>query len=287
VLRIPARSEALLTTDFCLEGVHFRRKWHPPDAVGHRCMARGLSDIAAMGGKPLAAFLSLALPAAIEQRWVDGFMRGLLHLASAYGVVLAGGDTAESRGGVLADIIVLGAVPSGRAILRSGARPGDLIYVTGRLGASAAVLRHLMAHPRVQLSPRRHPQHFFPDPRVDVGLFLRERRLATAMIDVSDGLSTDLSHLCDESHVGARLHADAIPRLAGPEGLELALHGGEDYELLFTAPPRARVPSEARGVPVTMIGEITRRRSLVLVDKHGERPLVPRGWQHFAASSPR
>jgi thiamine-monophosphate kinase len=285
VLRIPPRSQALLTTDFCLEGVHFRREWHPAEAVGHRCLARGLSDIAAMGGTPLAAFLSLALPATLGQRWVDGFIRGLLRLARAHGVVLAGGDTAQSSAGFLADIVVLGAVPAGRAILRSGARPGDAIYVTGELGVSAAVLRRLMAHPRSRLSPRRYPRHFFPEPRVAVGAFLRAPRLATAMIDVSDGLSTDLRHLCDESGVGARLHAGAIPRPAGPGRLDLALNGGEDYELLFTAPARAAVPPRIAGVRVTRIGEITRRRSLVLVEAGKERPLAPGGWQHFAKTS--
>ena len=145
VLRIPAGHESIVTTDFSLEGVHFRREWHPPDSVGHRCLARGLSDIAAMGGAPIAAFLSLALPAKLSQVWVDRFIRGLLRLASRYGVPLAGGDTAESRSGVLADIVVVGSVPRGKAILRSGATEGDRIYVTGELGGAAAVLDRLIA----------------------------------------------------------------------------------------------------------------------------------------------
>src|SRR5256886_15266617 len=141
VLKIPKGHQALVTTDFSLEGVHFWREWHPPESVGHRCLARGLSDIAAMGGEPVAAFLSLALPRKLPQKWVDEFMRGFLRLADEYGVSLAGGDTAESPTGVLADIIVLGSVPTGKVILRSGARPGDRIYVTGQLGASAATLK--------------------------------------------------------------------------------------------------------------------------------------------------
>src|SRR5947199_10599653 len=144
VLRVPKDRDLLCTTDFSLEDVHFRRDWHPPESVGHRCLARGLSDIAAMGGDPIAAFLSLALPAKLPQKWVDGFMRGFLRLADEYGVSLAGGDTAESPTGVLADIIVLGSVPTGKVILRSGARPGDRIYVTGQLGASAATLKLLL-----------------------------------------------------------------------------------------------------------------------------------------------
>src|SRR5579862_8612874 len=138
VLRLPPGEEALLTTDFTLEDRHFRRDWHPPDAVGHRCLARGLSDIAAMGGTPRAVFLSLAMPPDLPQRWVDQFMGGLLKLARRHSVALAGGDTAQSPGGVLADIVVLGSVPGGRALLRSGARPGDLIYVTGSLGSAMA-----------------------------------------------------------------------------------------------------------------------------------------------------
>ena len=150
VLPIPRGHEALVTTDFTLEGVHFRREWHPPDSVGHRCLARGLSDIAAMGGIPRAAFLSLALPAELPQEWVDRFIAGLLKLASRFSVQLAGGDTAQSPDGVLADIMVVGSVPAGRAILRSGARPGDLIYVTGTLGSAAAVLNLLRDGKKLQ-----------------------------------------------------------------------------------------------------------------------------------------
>jgi thiamine-monophosphate kinase len=282
VLRLAEGSETLVTTDFSLEGVHFRRPWHPPESVGHRCLARGFSDIAAMGGTPLAVFLSLALPAKLEQRWVERFMRGLLRLARRHGAVLAGGDTAASPGGVMADVVVVGAVPAGGAILRSGARPGDLIYVTGTLGAAAAITRHFLAHPRARLAPGKHARHFFPAPRIAVGEYLREHRLATAMIDVSDGLSTDVGHICDESGVGARVYADAIPRLPGAAGMELALNGGEDYELLFTARPRKRVASQIAGVTVARVGEITRERRVVLVQEGRERPLPPRGWQHFA-----
>lgn len=143
VLTCPAGFEVLITTDFSLEGVHFRREWHPPDSVGHRCLARGLSDIAAMGGEPTAAFLSLALPADLPQNWVDRFLTGLLRLARQFNVQLAGGDIAVSLGGVLADIIVVGRVPAGQAFLRSKAHPGDSIYVTGELGSAAWTLQQL------------------------------------------------------------------------------------------------------------------------------------------------
>src|SRR5256885_1513924 len=143
VLRLDKDEEALVTTDFSLEGVHFRREWHPPDSVGHRCLARGLSDIAAMGGNPRAAFLSLGLPAKLPQRWVDNFFAGFLKLAGKFNVELAGGDIAESPNGVLADVVVFGSAPHDDAILRSGARPGNLIYATGSLGGSAATLQQL------------------------------------------------------------------------------------------------------------------------------------------------
>ncbi len=190
ILRIPAGHEFLVTTDFSLEGVHFRQEWHPPESVSHRCLARGLSDIAAMGGEPLAAFLSLALPKKLPQRWVDRFMGGFLKLASQFGVTLAGGDTSQSPGGVLADIVVVGSAPEGQAIQRSGARPGDRIYVTGALGGSAATVALLYSGQKKKLRTEGFPNHFFPVPRIQVGQILREEKIATSMIDLSDGLST-------------------------------------------------------------------------------------------------
>jgi thiamine-monophosphate kinase len=278
--------ETLVTTDFTLEDVHFRREWHPAESVGHRCLARGLSDIAAMGGEPLAAFLSLALPENLARRWLDGFLRGFLGLAKRFGTTLAGGDTAESPAGagILADVVVVGRVPKGRALLRSRAHPGDGIYVTGELGGSAAVLAELR---RSGLTPKGKlaAAHFFPIPRVAAGIALRQKRLASAMIDVSDGLSTDLAHLCEESGVGALVNEHSVPRPVVPGGgaLHFALHGGDDYELLFTAPPSARVPARIAGVRVTRIGEIVKAGGMWLVDSHGQqKPLEARGWQHFA-----
>jgi thiamine-monophosphate kinase len=286
VLRLPTRHEALVTTDFSLEGTHFRREWHPAESVGHRCLIRGLSDIAAMGGEPRAAFLSLALPRDLPQAWVDGFLRGLLKLAGRFGVDLAGGDTSQSAGGVLADITVLGSVPEGKAILRSGARSGDRIYVSGELGGSAAALRKMMEKPKRKLKPADFPRHFFPEPRVRLGRFLREKDLASAMIDVSDGLSTDLAHICAESGVGAEVQAEVIPRaVIGKPGhevdLEIALHGGEDYELLFTAACGKKLPARIAGVPITLIGFITRRRQIVVSQNGFGRQLHPQGWEHF------
>jgi thiamine-monophosphate kinase len=289
VLRVPAGHEALLTTDFSLEDVHFRRNWHPPEVVGHRCLTRGLSDIAAMGGEPIAAFLSLALPARLPQTWVDRFLDGFLALARQFRIPLVGGDTAQSPAGILADIVVLGSVPRGRAILRSGARPGDLLYVTGELGGGADALHRLFAGKRIQ--PEHYPRHFCPIPRLAIGRYLRKHSLATAMIDLSDGLSTDLGHICDESRVGAEILADSIPRarVGRPThtvDLKDALHGGDDYELLFTAPPRKHLPARIAGVPVTPIGRITRGKKILLIKEGGQRsPLKPEGWEHFRGRS--
>jgi len=283
-LRPDSKSEALVTTDFTLEGVHFRRDWHPPESVGHRCLARGLSDIAAMGGKPLAAFLSLALPSDVPQSWVRAFLRGLTRLGAWYDVTLAGGDTAQSPCGILADIIVVGTVPRGRAILRSGARPGDRIFVTGELGGSASAVRQME---RAKVSPRDYPRHFYPEPRIKVGRVLREKKFASAMIDISDGLSTDLAHLCEESSVGAEIEGFAIPRsrVGRPLRLvdaDLALHGGEDYELLFSAPTGKHVPTKIEGVAVTEIGRITRAKPIRINTEGGKfMKLQPRGWEHF------
>jgi thiamine-monophosphate kinase len=285
ILRVPPGHEVLLTTDFSLEGIHFRREWHPPQSVGHRCLARGLSDIAAMGGEAIAAFLSLALPKDLPQAWVDQFMKGFLKLARKFRVTLAGGDTAESPNGVLADIVVLGSVPRGKAVRRSGARPGDRIYVTGKLGGSSATLDLLRKGRRP--SPSSFPWHFYPVPRLEVGRALREKRLASAMIDLSDGLSTDLGHICEESGAGACIQAEAIPRAEiGKRGyavdLSQALHGGEDYELLFTVPPRPlRMPSKIADIAITQIGEITREKPLLLLRGSKRKELHPQGWEHF------
>ena len=287
VLRLPPGHDLLVTTDFTLEGIHFRREWHPAESVGHRCLARGLSDIAAMGGEPGAAFLSLALPRDLPQSWVGRFARSLISLAEKFGVTLAGGDTAASPDGILADIIVVGSVPNGRGVLRSGARLGDRIFVSGKLGGSAAAVWQMRKRPKRNLKPREYPRHFFPEPRIELGRILREKKLASAMIDISDGLSTDLGHICEESGVGADVQAELIPRAsvgkpAREVDLQLALHGGEDYELLFTVPTNRRVPSRIAGVPITQIGRITRGRKVFLMNRGGvAHELEARGWEHF------
>ncbi len=276
VLRPPRGHEILVTTDFSLEGVHFRRDWEPAESVGHRCLLRGLSDIAAMGGEPLAAFLSLALPARLPQKWVDGFTHGLLKLARRYRVTLAGGDVSSITSGfdkVLADIVVVGSVPRGKAILRSQAAAGQRIFVTGALGRAAATLK-------IRSSGGATAQRD-QEPRLAVGRYLRQRGLATAMIDISDGLSTDLRHLCDESGVGAEISENLIP-VAASSTFAFGLHGGDDYELLFTAPEGASMPARLAGVAITQIGITTKDRKSWLRRKDGKRVrLAARGWEHL------
>lgn len=324
VVRPPKDHDLLVTTDFSLENVHFRRDWHPAASVGHRCLARGLSDLAAMGARPLAAFLSLALPSELAQSqqrrpsWRDRFFAGFLALAENYGVPLAGGDTARApllsnpaatgnpariSGLAIADVVLIGHAPRGQALLRSGASPGDCIYVTGYLGGAAAELAMLSSDPtrfrrcRISTSgdPNPHP-HLFPIPRLTIAAWLLRNARATAAIDISDGLSTDLDHLCEESGVAAVIDASAIPlhplaqqaansSSCGP--LQLALNGGEDYELLFTSSPRMKLPRRIAGVPITRIGHIRKwKRSqprLLLADEHDGRPrlrtLLPGGWE--------
>jgi thiamine-monophosphate kinase len=285
ILRPPKGHEVLVTTDFSLEGRHFRRDWHPADSIGHRALARGLSDLAAMGARPMAAFLSLALPDEIltsrtGRRWVDGFFAGLGKLAGEFEVPLAGGDTAEAPGGlVLADIVLVGSAPVGRSLRRSGGRAGDLLYVTGSLGGSAEELARIAGGGELKRGGE-HP-HLYPAPRVRSGMELVKRKLATAAIDLSDGLSTDLAHLCAESRVGAEVSESAMPVSAGAS-LDQALNGGEDYELLFTAPPRIKVPPKIAGVAVTQIGRLVRGSGVSIFGAEGgRRALEPRGWEHF------
>ncbi len=303
VLGVRAGEEIAVTTDLSLEGRHFRLDWHPPEAIGHRTLARGLSDLAAMGARPVAAFLSLAVPPELTRAgrgsksrrggksWIDRFYDGLLALAEAYNVPLAGGDLAEFPQ-VVADIVLVGAARRGKAMLRSGARAGDAIYVTGALGGSAAGLRALQAlkgkKPSARLAAGLAP-HLYPQPRIAQGLWLARRGAATAAMDLSDGLSMDLARLCEESGVGAEIDEPTLPVAPGAT-LEEALHGGEDYELLFTAPAEKKLPRRIAGVPVARIGRIVRRGSenkqarrprVILLSAAGATALEPEGWQHF------
>ena len=308
LLRVGRGEELAVTTDLSIAGRHFLLEWQTPESIGHRTLARGLSDLAAMGARPVAAFLSLGVPADLVQNakgrepwpskkpWIVRFLDGFFALADAFQTPLAGGDLAESPL-VVADVVLVGAVRRGKALLRSGARPGDLLYVTGTLGGSAAGLTRLAkladGDRKLQTGPPRIPAklqsllapHLYPQPRIAQGLWLARRGVATAAIDLSDGFSTDLAHMCEESHVSAEVNAAALPVSSGAT-LEQALHGGEDYELLFTASPEALVPRRIGGVPVTRIGRILRTRKgrpqITLVTAEGTQTLAPQGWEHFS-----
>jgi thiamine-monophosphate kinase len=303
LLNLRQGEELAITTDLSIAGRHFRLDWHQPESIGHRALARGLSDLAAMGARPIAAFLSLGLPRELittthgRTPWVQRFLDGLLALGRGNKTPLAGGDLSESPVAI-ADIVLTGAVPHGKALLRSGARPGHLIYVTGSLGGAAAGLERLadLANssglqggrpnpPRipkrlaVQLAP-----HLYPQPRIAQGLLLQRRGIASSAIDLSDGISTDLAHICEESLVAADVDASLLPIYPGAT-LAQALNGGEDYELLFTVPAKVYVPKQIGGVPITCIGHMVKARvgtpAVTLLTPQGPRPLEPKGWQHF------
>jgi thiamine-monophosphate kinase len=247
--------------------VHFRRSTHTPQDVGWKVLARGLSDIAAMGGEPRFCLLSLVLPRWADDRWVEGIYHGLLRLARREQITLAGGDLA--RGDKLTcDIVVCGSAPRGSALRRDGARAGHAIYVSGGLGGAALGL--------LQGKGRAWKRHLRPEPRLALGRFLRERLHATAAMDLSDGLSLDLHRLCVASNLSAEIEP---PPLYPGATLAQALDGGEDYELLFTLPPRRRVPGEFEGVALTRIGVMQKGRP-GLVQLRGA-PLPPRGYDHF------
>ncbi len=259
IIRPRAKEDLVFTSDFVLEDRHFTLKTHSPAAVGEKALARSLSDIAAMGAEPVFCLVSLAVPASLGATFIKRFYQGLLRTAERHAISLAGGDLSRFEK-VVADVTCCGRVPQGKALLRSGAKVGHRIYVTGKLGAAA----HAFAVGKPIL----------PNPRIAAGISLRKLGVSAA-IDLSDGLSLDLARLCAASLVSAEIMSSALP-LARHASLEEALHGGEDYELLFTAAPKLKVPAS-----MTEIGIITRQRSgyPVFMDGH---PIQSKGFDHFA-----
>jgi thiamine-monophosphate kinase len=311
-------TEWVLTCDAFLEGVHFLAKTHPAESVGYKSLARATSDLAAMGANPRFFLLTLALPrhaigcpqgtalavpksqrhfrASAPEVWLNSFLKGISRAARELGMAVIGGDTTRTDR-IFVSITALGEIARGRALTRSGAQPGDLIYVSGKLGRAQLglelVLRGLASDPRFRTLTQ---SHLYPKIRVELGHWLTRHRTATSAMDISDGLSTDLARLCTASQVGAKIWADKIPVVAIPAAaskklrkrklvpLQLALHGGEDYELLFTVPPRqAKGLREAPGSSeLTAIGEITANRKITLVQHDGRnQPLKLSGWDPF------
>lgn len=290
-------SIGLVTTDMLVEAVHFDLSFCDPVRLGRKTLAVNLSDIAAMGGNPSCFLLSLALPETISVNFIDEFTTGMLRLAAEFGVTLIGGDTCASRGGLVISVTLYGEQEPGKIVRRSGARPGDLIFVTGTLGDSALGLELLRKGHREGYCIDRHLD---PSPRVREGRALAEAGLPTAMIDVSDGLLSDLGHVVRSSGVGARLHLEKIPcsqefasllESTANEGYALALGGGEDYELLFTAPSHRRneiiTLLSNYGTPVTEIGEITANHGIVVLSPEGEAvSILKPGYDHFRFDVP-
>jgi len=282
----------LASADMLVEGVHFDLALCDPVTLGRKSLAVNLSDIAAMGGIPRYALLSLAVPQDLSVEFLDGFTTGFLEVAAEFDVTLVGGDTCASPGGLVVSVTVMGEQFAERVVTRSSARPGDLIFVTGTLGDSALGLKQLREGKRAGAAVRRHLD---PLPRVREGMVLAEAGLPTAMIDVSDGLLADLGHILDLSKVGARLELDRLPLSPafaacmpelGDDPFLLPLAGGEDYELLFTAPPgRADAVREALaplGTRLSVIGEITTSGLRVVGADGSDYPVAVRGYSHFS-----
>jgi thiamine-monophosphate kinase len=300
VLRPRRGRELVISADQFLEGRHFLVRRHPADSVGYKALARATSDLAAMGAAPRYFFMTLALSAGRTGAWLDEFLRGMARAAREFKLILLGGDLAR-QSAIAISITVVGEILPGRAVTRSGARPGDAIFVSGTLGRAEMGLRiFLRSRSRATRRALRVPgaaadalrAHLYPQPRLALGAWLAQKKLASSMIDVSDGFSTDLGHLCAASGVGARVIMDLLPTSSMPPGaslpgldsLALGLHGGEDYELLFTVPKRLaqKVPARFGKLRITRIGEIARSRKILLLDHSGRTlPLVSRGWDHF------
>jgi thiamine-monophosphate kinase len=308
VISCGGKNDWVLSCDAFLEGVHFLAKTHPADSVGYKSLVRATSDLAAMGATPRNFLLTLAIPANRTGVWLDEFLNGMARAARSLKIVLAGGDT--TRGSVVSiSITVVGEIARGQAVTRSGAREGDIIYVSGTLGRAqfgldlllnrkikASGLRGGRAKRSDRALQRLLQPHLYPRIQLALGIWLAKRRTATAMMDISDGLSTDLARLCAASGVGAKIFPDLVPRVAVPaelsklagvlklDPLKMALHGGEDYELLFTVSPRYL--KNLRAAPgfsqLKAIGEVTRGKGVMLMDKDGTKQhLEPRGWDPF------
>ncbi|HTR24313.1 MAG TPA: thiamine-phosphate kinase [Terriglobales bacterium] len=295
VLSAGGRTEWAVSCDAFLEGVHFLPKIHPPDSVGYKSVVRAASDLVAMGATPRYFLITLALPASRTGKWLDGFLAGMSRAARHLGMQLIGGDTTENRT-VFLSVTVLGETSSGRALTRSGAKPGDLIFVTGKLGRAQLGL-DLLRTKRVPRSGRGVLRfHLYPVVNARLGEWLSRSRVPSAVMDISDGLSTDLGRLCAASRVGARIEAKRIPHVVIPKSvsllaqklkldpLEMALHGGDDYGLLFTVPPRKA--SRLRRAPdfadITCIGEVTAARQILLLSGKGSAlSLKKLGWDPF------
>jgi thiamine-monophosphate kinase len=275
VIDLPPGHSLVFCSDLLAENTHFIRDLHPSRSVGHKAIAANVSDVAAMGGVPMHFLISLAAPGDLDWVWLEGFFQGVESACRQFDISLVGGDSASSEH-IFVDVSMIGRVRSGQAVRRSGAKVGDGIYVTGTLGSSVLGLERLKSGKVDDAAVKRH---LYPEPRTKIGAAVAGR--AHAMIDVSDGLSTDLNHILEESKVSARIYRDRIPAADGAEEQHV-LHGGEEYELIIVG---NELPAMIEGVPLTCIGEIIESKTedqIFLVDGASESVLPPRGWQHFS-----
>jgi thiamine-monophosphate kinase len=267
VFDVPANESLVFCSDMLVENRHFIRDFHPADAIAYKSIAANVSDVGAMGGTPLHFLISLATPRDLDVAWIDGFLDGVARACKDFDISLLGGDS-SSADEIFVDVSMIGSIPRSKAIRRSGARPGDFIYLSGSVGGSMLGLDRLKAGDRKDPAVLRH---LYPQPQHKLGAALRDQ--VHAAIDISDGLSTDLTHLLEESKVSARIYKDRIPVWPGADDRHV-LHGGEEYELILVAPD----------LPLTRIGEIIDSEGanqLFLVDGTSESVLRPQGWQHF------
>jgi len=284
------RTDLVVTADLLVEDVDFRLDWTSPESIGHKALAVSLSDIAAMGATPKWALLSIGIPECIwHGNFVDKFYDGWFRLSRRHKVELIGGDVSRTPDKIVIDSIVAGEVRRGKAIMRSGAQPGDSIFVTGELGGASGGLSLLEARTKRRVVSRKQRElidrQLRPTPRIDIGKYLSRYEVATSMIDVSDGLAADLHHLCDSSSVGARIELDKIPvdgnlSAIKKENYDFALGGGEDFELLFTS--KKTIISNPKLPPISRIGEITSNVGIVELVENSSILKLPRtGFRHF------
>lgn len=298
---LPADGTRAWTADTLVEGVHFRFDWLAPEAVGHRALAASLSDLAAAGARPEGALVTAAGPAATLEARLEGIYAGMAALARRAQCPILGGDLSRADGPLHVTVTAIGAAIGGAPLDRGGARPGDRVWVTGRLGAPAAAVAEALAagdDPEALQRARASaawPRFARPEPRVREVAWLLERARPAAAIDLSDGLSGDAGHVADRSGVRLVLDGDRLPVHPGAEGAadrlgadarEWALHGGEELELLVLAPagsiePHAEPFEAAFGIPITAIGEATEGSGVALREGGEERPLEPASWDHF------
>jgi thiamine-monophosphate kinase len=285
----------VFTTDAQVDGVHFDRRFVPPDAIGHRALAVNLSDLAAMGATPRAVLLSLVLPDVLEVTAVDGMLDGLLALAAVHNVSVVGGNISRTPGPMMVDITAIGSVKPRRVMIRTGARPGDGVYVTGTIGNGSVGLHSLQA-PRGPAPWTCQEQYLRPQPRVRAGMLLGRNRAASACMDTSDGLADAVRQIAEASNVGITLDGRALPiadevrrwhDAQGVNTLDAAVSGGDDYELLFTVRPahRGRLRGVRRNLgdlPITQIGVVTKDHGTWLrTDGDGDERSLPEGFDHY------